>query len=132
LGSGGCRDADGGETFWPIVPTDNCHFDKYDILYEGIATRLISKEIEKSNRPTVYTDTTDDTTFALAKITEISVCGYKLFRTEHPKLLIMETQRGKSFKIRAQVSVDNLDIFSYVNSKVVFVEKHMKTQLSRL
>jgi hypothetical protein len=44
----------------------------------------------------------------------------------------METQRGKSFKIRARVSVDNLDIFSYVNSKFVYVEKHIKTQLSRL
>jgi hypothetical protein len=66
-------DADGEETFWPIVPIDNCHFDRYDILYEGLATRLISKEIENSSRPTVYTVTTDDTTFALAKTTEISV-----------------------------------------------------------
>jgi hypothetical protein len=44
----------------------------------------------------------------------------------------METQKGKSFKIHTRVSVDNLDIFSYVNSKFVYVEKHIKTQLSRL
>jgi hypothetical protein len=125
-------DSEGGETFWPIMPINSCHFDKYNILYKGIATRLTSREIEKANRPTVYTVTTDDTTFALAKTSEINVCGYKLLRTEHPKLLIMETQQGKSFKIHTRVSVDNLDIFLYVNSKFVYVEKHIKTQLSRL
>lgn len=30
------------------------------------------------------------------------------------------------------VSVDNLDIFTYVNSKFVYVEKHIKIQLTRL
>jgi hypothetical protein len=60
------------------------------------------------------------------------VCGYRLYNTEHPKLLILETQPGKTFKSRTRIAVDNLDIFSYVNSKFVFVEKHMKTQLTKL
>jgi hypothetical protein len=124
-------DSEGGETFWPVMPIDMCHFDQYDILYEGIATRLTPREIEKAG-PTIYIVTTDDTTFALAKTSEINVCGYRLLRTEHPKLHIMETKKGKSFKFHTKVSVDNLDIFSYVNSKFVYVENHIKTQLSRL
>jgi hypothetical protein len=78
LGTGGCMDSEGGETFWPVMPIDMCHFDQYDILYEGIATRLTPKEIGKA-RPTIYTVTTDDTTFALAKTSEISVCRYTGF-----------------------------------------------------
>lgn len=125
-----CLDADGAETYWTPLPTDTCHFDRYDILYEGIATRLSAQ----GNRTTtiIYTVTTGETTFALTKTSELSVCGYKLFRTEHPKLLILETQRGRTFKPRARISVDNLDIFSYVNSKFVYVEKHVKTQLTQL
>lgn len=125
-----CQDADGAETYWTPLPADTCHFDKYDILYEGIATRLSAR----GNQTTtiIYTVTTGETTFALTRTTEFSVCGYKLFRTEHPKLLILETQRGRTFKPRSRISVDNLDIFSYVNSKFVYVEKHVKTQLTQL
>lgn len=125
-----CQDADGAETYWTPLPADTCHFDRYDILYEGIATRLSAQ----GNQTTaiIYTVTTGETTFALTKTSEFSVCGYKLFQTEHPKLLILETQRGRTFKPRSRISVDNLDIFSYVNSKFVYVEKHVKTQLTQL
>lgn len=77
----------------------------------------------------VYTVTTRDTTFALTKTDEFNICGY---RTEHPKLLILEIQRGRAFKVCSRISVDNLDIFSYVKSKFVYVEKHVKTQLTQL
>lgn len=125
-----CQDADGAETYWTPMPADTCHFDRYDILYEGIATRLSAQ----GNQSTaiIYTVTTGETTFALTKTSEFSVCGYKLLQTEHPKLLILETQRGRTFKPRSRISVDNLDIFSYVNSKFVYVEKHVKTQLTQL
>lgn len=125
-----CQDADGAETYWTPMPADTCHFDRYDILYEGIATRLSAQ----GNQSTaiIYTVTTGETTFALTKTSEFSLCGYKLLQTEHPKLLILETQRGRTFKPRSRISVDNLDIFSYVNSKFVYVEKHVKTQLTQL
>lgn len=74
--------------------------------------------------------TTQETTFALTKTTEMSLCGYKLIQTEHPKLFILETQRGHTFKTKTKISIDNLDIFFYVNSKFVYVEKHVKTQLT--
>lgn len=127
---GYCLDADGIESYWTPTPVDSCHFDRYDILFEGIATKLTSRETQMS--PTVYTVTTQDTTFALTKTAEFNLCGYRLFRTEHPKLLILETQKERTFKIRSKTSVDNLDIFAYVNSKFVYVEKHIKTQLTQL
>jgi len=51
---------------------------------------------------------------------------------EHPKLFILETQEGRTFKTKTKISVGNLDIFSYVNSKFIYVEKHIKTQLTQL
>lgn len=125
-----CQDSDGAETYWTALPEDSCHFEQYDILYEGNAVRLSPRANQTST--TVYTVTTGDTTFALTKTNELDICGYKLFRTEHPKLLILETQRGRTFKIRSKISIDNLDIFAYVNSKFIYVEKHVKSQLTRM
>ncbi|KYN22230.1 hypothetical protein ALC57_05377 [Trachymyrmex cornetzi] len=125
-----CLDNDGSETYWEPVPIDHCHFDRYDILYEGLATKLSPKEHQ--NSPTIYTVTTQETTFALTKIADFDICGYKLSQTEHPKLFILQTTKERKFKTRARISVDNLDIFLYVNSKFVYVEKHIKTQLTQL
>lgn len=128
---GECYDADGMITYWSVLPMDSCHFNRYDILYEGTAYRLTSKTTQKES-PTIYTVTTRETTFALAKTSETNLCGYKIMRTEHPKLCILETSPGRVFKARSKIAIDNLDIFSYVNSKFIYVEKHLKTQLTQL
>jgi len=125
-----CIDADGAENYWSSLPVDSCHFDRYDILYQGLAVKLTPKDVQAT--PVIYTVTTQETTFALAKASELSLCGYNLIQTEHPKLFILETQEGRTFKTKTKISVDNLDIFSYVNSKFIYVEKHIKTQLTQL
>ncbi|EFN65203.1 hypothetical protein EAG_10155 [Camponotus floridanus] len=61
-----------------------------------------------------------------------TTCGYKIIQTEHPKLYIHDTQPGRGIPNPCQKSIDNLDIFSYVNSKFIYVEKHLKTQLTQL
>jgi hypothetical protein len=45
---------------------------------------------------TVFTVTTPETTFALAGTAEFNLCGYIMTQTEHPKLFMLETQRGRS------------------------------------
>lgn len=130
LGPGYCIDSDGAENYWTPLPVDSCHFDRYDILYQGFATKLTPRANQTS--PVIYTVTTQETTFALAKTAELSLCGFNLIQTEHPKLFILETQEGRVFKTRTRIAVDNLDIFSYVNSKFIYVEKHIKTQLTQL
>ncbi|XP_067212969.1 uncharacterized protein [Linepithema humile] len=128
--TGYCIDSEGGESYWPITSIDNCHFDQYDTLYEGYATKLTPRDNQST--PVVYAVTTHGTTFALAKTTEVNLCGYRIYHTEHPKLFIFETQQGKAFRTRSKTPVDNLDIFAYVNSKFVYIEKHVQSQLSTL
>ncbi|KYQ49730.1 hypothetical protein ALC60_11197 [Trachymyrmex zeteki] len=130
VAAGECLDTDGEETFWSHVPPDSCHFSHYDVLYEGQANKLTPKFNQTT--PTIYTVTTRETTFALTQTMEISLCGYTLIQTEHPKLFILETQPDRAFRVRSKISVNNLDIFAYVNSKFVYVEKHIRTQLTRL
>lgn len=129
--AGECYDADGTQTYWALIPSDSCNFRHYDALYEGIAHKLTPRP-GQGYSPTVYTVTTKETTFALAKTSEFNLCGYQVIQTEHPKLFILETERGRTFRTRSRISVDNLDIFSYVNSKFIYVEKHIRTQLNQL
>lgn len=131
LHTGTCIDSEDGHTFWSPMPTSTCHFDQYQVLYEGLATKVKNVHSE-SYSPEIYTLTTHDVTFALTKLSETKLCGYTLLRTEHPKLFILETEKGSSFAVQKPTPVENLDIFAYMNSKFVYVEKHIKTQMATL
>lgn len=119
-------DVEGGYTYWKSLPEDRCVFNRYGLLYEGLATRITDVNLEFTQ--TVYTLNAEKITFGLTAKGRENVCGYTLIRTEHPKLIVVETIKGESFAKKGQVLVDNLDIFAYVNSKFVYAEKHMRTQ----
>lgn len=126
-----CLDSDDGYTYWKPMPTSSCNFNQYDVLYEGPATKIIT-DMNKSASPVVYSLTTQDVTFALTRTKEQPLCGYTLLRTEHPKLFILETKKGDTFASRGTIPINNLDIFTYMNSKFVYVEKHIRHQMTSL
>ncbi|KAI4476114.1 hypothetical protein M0804_013844 [Polistes exclamans] len=131
LKNGHCLDPENGYTFWNIIaPYRLCDFSSYDVLYEGPAERTI--DMSDPQAPEVYSLTTKETTFALARTTETKLCGFSIHRTEHPELFIIETQPGVSFIQHQSISIENLDIFTYVNCKFIFVEKHLRTQITEL
>ena len=44
LSARNCIDSEGGYTFWKPVPTDTCHFNKYGVLYESLANKMIYRD----------------------------------------------------------------------------------------
>lgn len=126
-----CFDPDHGNSFWSSTPTSSCDFHQYDVLYEGKANK-IQDGTQKAKSPIVYSITTQDITFALMTMKQIPFCGYVLQQTEHPKLFIVEIKKGDPIKIQKGIPIDNLDIFTYVNSKFVYVEKHIRNQMTSL
>lgn len=92
----------------------------------------MQEDSTNSDSPVVYSLTTQDTTFVLTKTREMALCSYTLFRTEHPKLFILETNRGDTPSNWKQISMENLDIFAYMNSKFVYIEKHIRQQMISL
>ncbi|XP_072754310.1 uncharacterized protein [Anoplolepis gracilipes] len=131
LSEGFCIDSEDGYTYWEPMPTSSCNFHQYDVLYEGPAIKTTDDTSEEKS-PIVYSLTTQDITFALTRTREQPLCGYTLLRTEHPKLFILETKKGDVFAERGTISIDNLDIFAYMNSKFVYVEKHIRHQMTSL
>lgn len=126
-----CYDADGTVTYWKMAPKDSCDFNRYDVLYEGPAHKL-TPPAGQDKALTLYTVTTNEATFALAKTSESNLCGFTIIHTEHPKLFLLETVRDRTFKTKTNVAIENFDMFTYVNSKFVYIEKHMKNQLTRM
>lgn len=127
---GSCSDYEGGQIFWERVPMDQCQFNKYTVLYEGPAT--IGKIKNEDISQIIYTVQTPEITFALAKEMTHTKCGYQLIQTEHPKLFILEGSKGTFFATKQSISPKQMDLFAYVNSKFVYVEKHLHTQMNDL
>ena len=86
----------------------------------------------KKKEQTVYALETQKITFALAIKSKEMLCGFTIWRTEHPKLVIFEQEEGLTLPITNKNSVNDLDIFTYVNSKFVYVERHIRSQLKQL
>ncbi|KOC62792.1 hypothetical protein WH47_05037 [Habropoda laboriosa] len=116
LQTGSCLDSENRYTYWNTLPTDYCNFRKYD----GKAERLSPK---KRQGPTIYTVTSGETVFALTQTTSTTLCGFALMKTEHPKLFIIDVNKNGRFKPASAISVNNLDIFTYVNSKFIYVDR---------
>ena len=125
-----CTDVEHGQTFWDTLLNEVCNFNKYEIIYEGPENKTFGNTSDNSE--TLYLLTTEGITFVLAEKTRKPVCSYVLIQIEHPKLLIFETRPGNSFLENKHLEVQNMDIFTYVNSKFIYVERHIRTEVNRL
>ncbi|EZA60625.1 hypothetical protein X777_14435 [Ooceraea biroi] len=113
LGDTTCIDIKDGNTFWDALPQDACKFSRY------------------KRSQTIYSITSEETSFALATRGEEVICGHVLVRTEHPKLVIFPTEPGLGL-FKAPKRVNNLDIFAYMNSKFIYIEKYISHQINQL
>ena len=125
-----CTDVEGGQTFWDPLPPDTCNFKNYEVLYTGPANKTYDNTTESSEL--LYSLVTEDVTFVLAHKTIVPICNILFVRTEHPKLLIYETKQGMPLLETGSPKVHNMDMFTYVNSKFVYVERHIRTEINRL
>lgn len=130
---GQCIDRENGYTYWDTLPTDYCNSNKYSILYAGLANKISdASATEFGVLRTVYAVESDSTTFALAVKANDTICGHVIARTEHPKLLIYEVVDNSYFINDKIKVVQNMDMFAYINSKFVYVERHIRNQMVQL
>lgn len=128
---GECSDVEHGFTMWDPVSERSCTDKKYDVLYDGLAQKAV---IMSSDSPTVtiYSVNQDDTIFALVTTKEINVCYAKGFQTEHPRIVVvMVTGLDSPFK-KHPMNVKNIDLFTYINSKFVYTERHIRKQMQTM
>ena len=62
----------------------------------------------------------------------VSVCNIRGYQTEHPKLIIVPKENSMTlFRVKPIIPT-NIDMFAYVNSKFVYTERHIRTQMENL
>ena len=119
---------EGGQTFWNPLPNDICNFNKYELLYEG----FVNKTYDNSTQNTDISLTTQNITFVLTQIAKNPVCNLLLIRTEDPKLLILEITPGTPTLQNKKSLVQNMYLFTYVNSKFVCIERYIRNKVNKL
>ena len=65
-----CTEVEFGQIFWNTLPNDVCNFNKYEGIYEGPANKTYDNTADNSE--TLYSLTTEDRNFVLAKKTRKS------------------------------------------------------------
>ncbi|XP_057322535.1 uncharacterized protein LOC130665921 [Microplitis mediator] len=129
--TGSCMDTESGNTYWNLLETDQCKFNRFKVLYEGPAEKIKDISIPKFGQE-IYSVTANQITFALSVKGFIPVCGYKIIKTEHPKLFIVDSEDKHFFLRRTTLSTENMDIFAYVNTKIVYLEHHLRKEITAL
>lgn len=128
-----CSDFLQGYATWPLEVTRDCTPTTYDVLYQGRAIKSFILD-ENDNSPSIiYTIKSDDALFALMITKSAQICHLsQVYQTEHPKLLIQESRQDYFYFKKQSIDVKNMDMFLYINSKFVYVERHIRTQLMSL
>lgn len=124
-----CIDPEDGHTFWEDNYRDKtCENDNYELIYKGVANKTT---LQLANENSVLFSVSDEISFSLLIKSSTHVCGQLAYQTEHPKLKIIE-HNGYDMPFKKVDDTFNLNLFTYINSKFTYLERHTKTQLTSL
>lgn len=130
--SGVCDDIENGRTFWTPITDKKCEDIGYDVFYTGPSEKAIIYNQNLGIHQTIYSVNQEDMVFAMIILRATSVCMAKGYQTEHTKLVILPKNNMEyNFKAKG-VSAKNIDLFSYMNSKFVYTERHIRSQVVNL
>ena len=122
-----CTDLYGGEVYWDAIPRDNCK-EKYSRLYTGVVDKITDPA--RPDNPVFALEASIVFAFTIQGTT--TACSNQLYRTDHPRILIYAGDRPELLEIPEGTAPENIDLLAYMNSKFIYVEKHLKVQMQNL
>lgn len=124
---GYCMDSTYGETAWDYAPETSCDTGLTS-LFKGPAV-IITNNKQAMERILVVEQ--EQKVFAVALIKTITLCGFEIWQSEHPKLVVILTN-NTSIQPTMKLLPQNTDMFSYINSKLLYIEQAYKRTTSRM
>lgn len=129
-----CFSADDGNVFWErTFSKSHCEKEEFLAIYEGPATKIIEylpgKKIESY---ILHYDKYDFQVILTSKVSR--TCGQISYQTEHPKLSVIVQEHGLPFILpySKELLGKNTNMFTYINSKLVYAMTHVKDQIGEL
>lgn len=119
--------------FWSLGISQECTDVKYEVLWQGTAEKANTQKYTKDEPPMViYSVKDNEMVFALTVKSKSTTCNISSFTTDHLKLIIVEKYGTQYPFTKRPIKTGSLDLFTYVNAKFIYVEKHIRTQMSKM
>lgn len=128
--AGAAFDADLGHMFWDTsAHTTQCNPSSYLVLYEGPS--LIVTDPQGTRTLLVNTSTR---AMAVTMAGPTTMCYNLAYRTEHPRLFVVVRAPGSPdfYFVKSQVEAPDVDMFLHMNSKLMYLERHVGAELQSL
>ncbi|KAE9521460.1 hypothetical protein AGLY_018134, partial [Aphis glycines] len=119
-----------GEVIWRNEKSD-CSITEYDVLYDGPASLVISLGHNNYKTETYIVETTY-IAFALKKTSMTFACNIPIAQTENNQLLILSNPMYVNIFSSKKIQPFNTDLFSYINTKFVYLEYTIKRTVTNL
>lgn len=123
-----CMTHDNGQVLWEKgMALKTCEEKKYEVLYTGYANFTT-----QDGGAAVVSLNSEDTTFSLIINQIVKLCTTSGYSTEHPRLFITEVINNfPLFSLKPKTPL-NVNLISYINTKIVFVERHISDNIKSL
>nr|QPZ88439.1 putative glycoprotein [Soybean thrips chu-like virus 4] len=122
-----CMDDEMGTLVWDKQPK-KCQTSDYIVIYKGWSNVTSSALYDNK---VMYSVINKDQIFSLMAKTEIEACGFSAIQTEHPKLVIVKYDNTDPTLFNS-FRTEELDIFLYMNSKFVYIERFLEREITSL
>lgn len=121
-------DPDFGYSFWDTHGLNvDCATNRLMVIFSGQGNVLTTALGDK----TVIINTPDQI-MAIGLKQKTVICNTHTYLTDHPKVYVILGKNNILPKTDNDIDINNLDMFLYMNSKFVYIERHFKTQLEVL
>lgn len=129
-----CQTASYGDVYWKReIPTCSSETSKV-IVYKGLGEVVTTRG--KQNRTEMFIQVQHENYDFQIKMeleSKASICGFPSHHTEHPDLFVtLLDLNSPAFPNLNEVTAENVNLVSYINSKLVYALRHTKEQVEKL
>uniref|UniRef100_A0AAT9JFV2 Glycoprotein n=1 Tax=Blattella germanica chuvirus 1 TaxID=3133478 RepID=A0AAT9JFV2_9VIRU len=133
--AGGCFKSSSGEVYWKKDEETACDLRKYSVLYQGMSTwteEAMPYDAEHQSGNLLVSVENQDRVFSFILDKRTHLCQFSAYATEHPRIFIVPALEGAYPFPESLRHSHDVDMMIYVNSKFVYVERHIRTQITEL